>query len=285
MFADDMTLVASSWLSMKRMLQMLRQALARAGLTLHPSKCKLQTNNSEWDKRGLVEIEEGFSVEVLQDAEGMKVLGTMLHLDDATQHEIQHRISKAWRMFWGMKSILMNRKVSIARRMKLFSSSVTSCALWCNESWSPRTEDLKHLDVTRNGMLRRMLGSRRAPDEDYLEWIQRTTRKANGLATKAGDAKWSAAHRKSKWLWAGHVARREGETWLYSTSSWRDSQWQDVVNEMGHLRPLRPSKRRWIKWEDPIRRFCSSGGIRHWMNHAANRAQWASHAEVFAQFV
>ena len=43
-FADDMTLIARSLLSMKRMLLMLREALAARGLNLHPSKCKMQAN-------------------------------------------------------------------------------------------------------------------------------------------------------------------------------------------------------------------------------------------------
>ena len=43
-FADDVTLIARSLLSMKRMLLMLREALAARGLNLHPSKCKIQTN-------------------------------------------------------------------------------------------------------------------------------------------------------------------------------------------------------------------------------------------------
>lgn len=51
-FADDMTLVTTTWASMKRMLSMLRNALAQRGLALHPSKFKLQTNKSEWQPRG-----------------------------------------------------------------------------------------------------------------------------------------------------------------------------------------------------------------------------------------
>jgi hypothetical protein len=43
-FADDMTLLASSWLQLKRMVSTLRDALETRGLKLHPTKCKAQTN-------------------------------------------------------------------------------------------------------------------------------------------------------------------------------------------------------------------------------------------------
>jgi len=62
-FADDQTLVARSWLSMRRMLSSLREALSRRGLTLHPAKCKLQTNIANWTRRGDVESEDGFNVQ------------------------------------------------------------------------------------------------------------------------------------------------------------------------------------------------------------------------------
>ena len=64
-FADDMTLIARSWTSLKRMLKMLRQALRKRGLHLHPSKFKAQTNAAEPVQRGSVPIEDDFCLEVL----------------------------------------------------------------------------------------------------------------------------------------------------------------------------------------------------------------------------
>ena len=43
-FADDCTLVARSWLSLKRMVLELREGLEKRGLSLHPTKCQVQTN-------------------------------------------------------------------------------------------------------------------------------------------------------------------------------------------------------------------------------------------------
>ena len=121
-FADDMTLVARSWLSMRRMLSTLRGALARRGLALHPSKCKIQTNITDWEQRGDVVIEEGFSVEVLDSDSNLVLLGTVLGLMDCTRHEIVNRIAAGWKLFWSMKPVLLNTKISVNCRIRLFDN-------------------------------------------------------------------------------------------------------------------------------------------------------------------
>ena len=92
---------------------MLRAALKRRGLALHPSKCKAQTNISTWTARGDVPIEEGFSLHVLPAGVLVELLGTVLDLGDTTKAEIDHRIAVSWRKFWASKRLLLNRGVSV----------------------------------------------------------------------------------------------------------------------------------------------------------------------------
>ena len=73
------------------------------------------------------------------------MLGTQLNLDDPTKYEIANRIATGWRMFWAMSKLLMNRKISINRRMRVLDSTVGSCVLWCTESWTPRAEEMQKL--------------------------------------------------------------------------------------------------------------------------------------------
>ena len=282
MFADDITLIARSWTSIKRMLQTLRVALARRGLALHPGKCKMQSNipNQEAAK---ATIEEDFVIDIVPARTGFKLLGTMVHLDDATGQEIQNRISAARRMFWGMKAIFLNREISVNRRLKLFDATVSSCFLWCCESWTPRSEDLRSIRVARNAMLRRIVGCAFAPDEEYVDWIRRATRKATKVAKAAGVRDWLKAHFKSAWQWAGHVARREPQSWLHKVVTWRDSHWQELMETLGIDRPLRPSTRRWMKWEDRVRRYCKDCDLVPWTILAKDGEQWHSHTARFAE--
>ena len=112
-------------------------------------------------------------------------------------------------MFWGLKKLLMNREISMTRRLRLFDSTVTSCLLWCCESWTPRAAELRELVVARHRMLRRIVGQVRLPEEDYVAWIRRTTQLARAKAEAAGLRDWSHSHFQKKWSWAGHVARSD----------------------------------------------------------------------------
>lgn len=66
-FADDCTLVAHSWLSLKRTALQCWEGLRKRGLTLHPSKCQVQTNMADWDLRGKVALGADFCITLRKD--------------------------------------------------------------------------------------------------------------------------------------------------------------------------------------------------------------------------
>ena len=280
-----MSLVARSWLSMKRMLSMLRKALGERGLALHPSKCKVQTNLQDSQICGDIYVEDGFFVEVLAPGDNLVLLGTLLNLDDVSSNEITNRIAAGWKLFWSLKRLLLNRKSSIARRLRLFDTTVGSCVTWCCESWAPRAEELRKLETARRSMLRKIVCVGRGPHEEWIDWIQRATHKALNWSARAGVREWVSLHFERKWHWAGHVARRGQDTWLHRVTTWRDAAWQSVVSEMGSSRELRPSRRRWMKWEAPLRRFCAANGLGQWTELAENREQWAEYAGQFCAWI
>ena len=283
-FADDCTLIARSWTSMKRMILSLRDALQRRGLSLHPSKCQVQTNVKDYTLRGDIPIADDFSICVLAEGEALVVLGTSLDLHEVTPTEVRNRIASGWRLFWSMKPLLLHKKSSVKKRLRLFDSTVCSCVLWCAQSWTPRAEEMRLLTKARRAMLRRIIGINRFPEEDYLEWIVRATHKAEALAKTAGVRDWVQAHSRAKWLWGGHVARRPADSWVWRVSTWRDSEWQALALESGFARPLRPLRRRWMKWEDAFRRFFTEMDLGTWTTAASDRESWAERADVFVEW-
>ena len=92
---------------------------------------------------------------------------------------------------------------------------------------------------------------------------------------------WASCHFSQKWSWAGHVARRPCDAWTWRVTTWRDSDWQHLAQEMGTSRPLRPPTRRWMKWEDALRRYCSEKELGEWTFLAGNREEWHSRANDF----
>ena len=268
-FADDCTLVAKTWTSLSRMILTLREALLKRGLSLHPSKCQAQTNIEDWNRRGSIAIADNFSIDFLQEDQPIQVLGTVLALKDYTRAEIRHRIAVGWRSFWSLKPLLLHSGASIHQRLKLFDATVASSVLWCSQSWALREEEKRILSKTRRSMLRRIVKAKRFADESYVDWIIRATRRAENFATASRVREWVETHRKTKWMWAGHVARSSADSWLWRTTSWRDAYWQQLTEASNISRPLRPAKRRWTRWEDGIRLRCPT-----WMEAAYDREWW-----------
>ena len=283
-FADDCILVAKSWISVKRMVLQLREALAKRGLSLHPSKCQVQTNVNNWRLRGNVSLSDDFSVFFLQGGEPLTVLGTSLALRDVSQHEIRNRIAAGWRLFWSLKPLLLKKSSSLHRRLRVFDSTVRSCVLWCCQSWTPRAEEARLLDVARRSMLRRIVGAARAPGAEYIPWMRRSTHKAEDLARATGVKNWVEAFLLSKWDWAGHVIRRPTSSWVWRVTAWRDSEWQALAEHGGSSRPLRPSRRRWMKWEAILHSFCKQGGHGSWQSFAQCRDNWANSRDDFCMW-
>ena len=113
-------------------------------------------------------------------------------------------------------------------------------------------------------------------EETYVEWLVRSTGVVEERREEAGVDDWIVAPRRRYWLWAGHVARRSYDTWLLRVTTWRDSAWQSLANDVGTYRDIRPSTRRWMKLEDPLRLFCSANGLQQW-GIVSHRGEWSLH--------
>ena len=134
-------------------------------------------------------------------------------------------------------------------------------------------------------MLRRIAGAGRGLKETWLDWIKRSTHRSRRMADEANVRDWVHTHAKYKWAWAGHVARRPSTTWLWQVSTWRDSYWNEVMASDAGIRPTRPSRRRWMKWEDTLRRYCTEECLGKWSEWAAQKTRWLQSADSFASWM
>ena len=272
-FVDDVTLVTHSWVTLKRMILELRDSLAKYGLKLHPSKCKVQCNVDEYSCRGPIEIDTDFSVNVLPAGEGMKFLGTMLYLGRHSTAEVRHRVASAWSKFYALKAMLVHKAASLKGRLRLLAATVGCCLLWGAESWNLKEEDRRLLKTTQNKMTRKMVDVRRGPDEDYVIWVKRATKRARDSAADTGIKFWDQHAKDLKWHWAGHVARRSASEWIWRVTFWRDREWTEAVGEQAQ-RPLRRRPGRWCRWEDEVHKASASLGWRRWHDTAQDREKW-----------
>jgi hypothetical protein len=283
MFADDTTLFASSKQALVAMIRDVRDALAQHGLNMNMGKCMIQTSSCNHSTES-VDV-DGEVIPVVEATDGFKVLGTQFTLHGRTSVEIKARMTAAWAKFHTLWPLLGKRDGNMVKRLQLFDSSVTQTALWCNESWLPTAREKRLLTSTQNQMLRRIAGPHRKPDEPWIDWIKRATRIARAAAKNAGIRFWLEDHFRSKWCWAGHVARMSKDRLAHRSMQWRDSQWWRREAALPvQARKRRPRKTHWFRWEDELRRYADHRGWTCWKTFAQQRDVWHQACESFIAY-
>ena len=283
MFADDSTLFVSSRKALVSMIKDVQQALAEHGLNLNIDKCLVQTSRADVRIQS-IQV-DGQQIPMVSASEGFKVLGTQWTLHGRTSAELRARMAAAWGKFHSLWPLLGKRDGNLTRKLRVFDTSVTQTALWCNESWLLTVKEKRLLTSTFNCMLRKIAGPRRRPEEEWVDWIKRSTRSARKLAETAGIRFWQQSHLKAKWCWAGHVLRMEPSRLACRATQWRDSAWWK--NEEGFpigVRMHRPYRTRWFRWEDDIKRYASSEGWQSWQTAAQDRDCWSNHCQSFIKY-
>ena len=145
---------------------------------------------------------------------------------------------------------------------------------------------------TFHNMIRRIVGVARSPDETWLDWIKRSTRKACREANTVGIRFWLQRHIGDKFRWAGHVVRMDPARLARRATEWRDNKWwREEAETMRHLRMKRPKKTKWFRYEDDLRRYAAEKGWQCWKEEARKRdsegkaSWWHSHVEDFVRTV
>ena len=288
LFADDTTLVAKSKKDLKAMLCDIKAAFGAAGLSLNVSKCKIQTNAHTARTPTHLEV-DGLLFPILHPSEGFKVLGVQYTLLGGVSAEIDIRIAAAWGKFHSIWPLLKRRDTDLTKRLRLFDSNVTRSALWCCESWTLTVHQKRKLQSAERAMLRRFAGPRRAPREEYLDWLRRSTYAAEAARDAAGLRSWNADASSRKWHWAGHVARMNDHRWASRLTVWRNAAWwakQDHGTSPNVVRPMRARAGHFTRWESEVRTFAQGLARNYWNINAAElmKAEWNSFANDFCSY-
>ena len=301
--ADDLLLLATSKRQVCRMLDDFCQAATEVGLTVHPDKTKILTNNTGVAKHW-VEVAGG-RVEVLGGNGSLTYLGRRLHPDRLHDSEIEARLERGWAKFFSQKKELCCKHAALRSRLKLFHATVSPTVLYGSGSWTMSADRERLLRTTQRRMLRILLGSFRRPDsascstlsdageseekeetqqdgeddymeigETWVEWMQRTTHILEAHMKKTGLEDWVVIQRRRKWRLAGHCARRVDQRWSKRLLTW----WP-----VGGARARGHPKLRWI---DEINLFMwRSFGFAadSWTQLAASRELWSGLEGDFAR--
>ena len=137
-------------------------------------------------------------IEVLDIDRAEMYLGRSVCLGDYHQSELRNRIKCGWAAFSKYKDIFSSRSYSFPLKAKLFNSIVTPVILYSTASWTLTQKMEKILNTAMRQMLRKMLCAGRRPDEDWVDYIKRTTADAEKRMYDLGYEAWTISHKKKK---------------------------------------------------------------------------------------
>ena len=258
-FADDVSLVACSSMDVCKMITDLGREAGKFGLKLHMGKTKVLTNCPV--KRPLSITCCSQSVSVLDESQSERYLGRKLSCDSYHDTELSNRIASGWSCFFKLKDALCDRRLLVRDRIKLFEASVTPCVLYACSTWTMTAHREQRLITTRRRMLRWMINTPRAREEEWVDYIRRATHSSEELAASFGSISWVVTQRERKWRYAGKAALQNDRRWTRRLLGWRPwfRCWPRRL--VGH-----PAKR----WDDDLSSF--AGG--DWVNVAAHDETW-----------
>ena len=269
----------------KQMLGDLILEARRFGLEVHEDKTKFLWNGvGRGTAASNLEL-CGKHFEVLNGEASTMYLGRKLSLRSLHETELKNRMAKGWAKFAIYRDELTNSYYSLRQRMRLFVSVVQPSVLYGCVSWTMTKEREQLLRTTQRKMMRKVVGTKRivvkdaqggSTTENYVDWVQRATRKAEEAMDKYGVPDWVGEACKRKFQWAGHVSRRDDGRWSGQILRWCP------VGVRLQGRPV-------TRWSDALNKFYDSvsaalGEHIDWITLAADRDKWKQMEEAFVEF-
>ncbi|KAJ4446230.1 hypothetical protein ANN_12924 [Periplaneta americana] len=152
------------------------------------------------------EIYPAFAHIGLRENPGKKPQPGHLH---EKEKEIKRRISLAWKAFWNLKFIVLERTLSKKLRMEILETCVTPALLYGCQTWSLSAKLRNSLQICQRKMLKRVLAlslRHRVPNE--------VLQKMAAIKDPALQAT------NTKWKWGGYVARLRDGRWTQTVTLW-----------------------------------------------------------------
>ncbi len=249
-FADDIVVMAETVEDLNTMLDGLSRASQQVGLKMNMDKTKIMSNAR------VVPTPLKVGDTTLEVVDNYVYLGQTVQLGRSNfEKEVNHRIQLGWAAFGKLRNILTS-EIPQCLKTKVFEQCVLPVLIYGSETWTLTMGLIRRLKVTQRAMERAMLGVS-LRDRIRNEEIRRRT-KVTDIARRIA---------KTKWQWAGHIARRDDGRWGRKVLEWRPRAGRRSVG--------RPPTR----WTDDLVKVAG----RAWMRAAQDRALWKALEEAFVQ--
>ena len=182
-YTDDVLIYAKSLEELQRMTELSITELRKVGLHLSAEKTKIlhSSMHDPGGDRDYVDIDGEF-VEVLHEDKHHRYFGRQLSISPGNRIrvEFQNRMKNAWASFHKHKKVILNRHVSLAKRLKFFDVCVSPSALFALASFPLTRCQVALLDTLQRKMVRRIVGWRRIDGEPWDETMRKMRDRVEG---------------------------------------------------------------------------------------------------------
>lgn len=249
-------LYAKSLEELERMLELLLIELKKVGLSLNADKTKIlhSSNADSGANYGFVNIGDEF-IEILAIGTHHRHLGRHISLSPGewVEIEISNRIRQAWAAFHKHSKIILNRHVSIDKRLKYFDVCVSPSLLFSLSSFPVPQSQLQRMDRLQRKMLRRIIGWRRIENESWRDTMKRMNDRLEAAQSRYYCIPWSEKFARAQWKFAIHLQSICEEAWASKMRTFSYPQIHDVAAE---YLPNRELGRPCMRWDDYLKNFC-----------------------------
>ena len=244
-------------------------------------KCQWSTNDDNCSATVTV---LGKTLQKAPASPGLEILGTMVALSADSTVEHDARLAKSWKASWANHGLLLNRRVSSLRRVRLLSSVVSPTALWAVGGLTHTVKQVNRFDCTMRAMTGRILGIRRTAQELWVPWHRRSRREAGKVLSSLGVHPWGTSLCLKILTWAGHVSRLPNSRLCKQVFRWKDLEWwrrRQALIELGFPQLRHPQGQfghpcRWETAAEKCAHWAADldQGSWDWHTRAADRESW-----------
>ena len=235
-FADDVALMADTWMLLVEMVMSMEQVTQRFGINISVNKSEiLYIGRGEGNVRSEDLQLRG---QAMKQVEEFIYLGSVFTSDGKVMQDIERRRAGATRAFGTLRRRLWGRReVSLKVKMKVFNAIVLPVLLYGATAWALTRTEEKRLDAFEMRMLRSIAGVRW---EDMVRNVD--------IRERLRQPPVSLKLRRARMKWFGHVERMGEERQVKRVMS------AEISGRRTRGRPR-------TRWKDVIKRDLETSGL------------------------
>ncbi|XP_065193052.1 uncharacterized protein LOC135824250 [Sycon ciliatum] len=196
----------------------------------------------------------------IEAVDSFTYLGSVIHRDGQSSHDVQSRLAKASSVFGGLRvPVFENQSLSLRCRRRVYIALVLTTLLYGAETWTPKAPNLRSLNAFHHQCVRIIVGvSRRDQWDNRVASI--TMARTLGIDCDIADI-----IREYRLRWVGHVGRMNDDRMPKRV----------LFGELPATRPCHGPRKRWRDViVDDLRSISLPVPSDCWFDAAQDRSAW-----------